>query len=401
MTVVVATKGPVGSRIAWIPISPESCRRGEFLAEDKGTAAGPGDAGPGWSRPVRPVLSGFSHLLHAVVSQRYLWVPFALTFLYLVGAQAYVHGLDFASWDVLLLAGWATLIGGLLAVRAVPKRMHQTLQRLVHRRTLDLEEAELPALIQDLEVRGMRWGARAGVVVAVLIVTGFIAAYGSSLPPRLPLMTLETVAGYVAGVYLGRMASYGSLGRFLRDRGCAIKVWPGHVDGAAGLKPLGDFYFYQAMIAAIPAAFLAAAWLLIPLKGDRYAYWREPYLGLLVPAIAFEVLAFVVPLWWFHRQMERSKTTLLQEADQLSVEILAHHSPAAEGSDEPDESQLDVERAKERYFAIENMPTWPVDVRTRRKFRLNNLALIVPWIGQAVGKTALGRQIAELLRSIS
>jgi hypothetical protein len=38
-----------------------------------------------------------------------------------------------------------------------------------------------------------------------------------------------------------------------------------------------------------------------------------------------------------------------------------------------------------RYEAIEAMPTWPVNARLRRRFTLNNLALLVPVAAQALG----------------
>lgn len=113
-----------------------------------------------------------------------------------------------------------------------------------------------------------------------MIIAAFFGAFDRiSLIARVPLIAVEAAAGYVAGLHLGRMASYGALGRFLKQKGCSIRVWPGHVDGAAGLRPIGDFYFFQAMVAGIPAMFLAAWWFLIPLKGDRYARWRDPTWG--------------------------------------------------------------------------------------------------------------------------
>ena len=47
------------------------------------------------------------------------------------------------------------------------------------------------------------------------------------------------------------------------------------------------------------------------------------------------------------------------------------------------------------------MPTWPVDIKTRRRFSLNNMALLVPLLGQAVGQTELGKRISEILKSLS
>jgi hypothetical protein len=53
----------------------------------------------------------------------------------------------------------------------------------------------------------------------------------------------------------------------------------------------------------------------------RYQDWRRPYLGLLVIALAFEILAFLVPLWSFHREMQKQKIDFLKNADKLSRKI--------------------------------------------------------------------------------
>jgi hypothetical protein len=304
---------------------------------------------------------------------------------------------------VLLLSGWATLIVALVVARAVPARMEVTLKRLVDRHVLDVDQPTLNALVKDLEARGLRWGAWTGAVVAVAITAAFVVAFSRpSLLERIPLAVLEAIGGYVAGLQLGRMASYGALGSFLGQKGRTLNVWPGHVDGAAGLKPIGDFYFFQAMIAAVPAIFLAVWWFLIPLKGARYAYWRDPYLGLLVPAITLEVLAFVVPIWHFHKEMVKAKLGLLREADQLSAAILTFpEGPSSGDSEEVPDLKYKVERATERYWAIEHMPTWPVDLKTRRRFRLNNVALFLPLLGEAIRQTNLGKQLSEILKGLA
>lgn len=356
-----------------------------------------GPAAAARRRPVPVAASGFIRFLHAVVGQRFLWVPFALIFVYYLVVQVDVYGRNVGEWDVLLLSGWATLTVALVVARAVPARMRVTLQRLVDRHVLDLDESELQRLVKALEARGMRWGGWTGAVVVVAIGVAFVFAYSKpALLQRIPLAVLEAIGGYVAGLQLGRMASYGALGAFLRRNECRLEVWPGHVDGAAGLKPLGDFYFFQAMIAAVPAIFLAVWWFLIPLKGTRYDYWRDPYVGLLVPAIALEVLAFVVPIWSFHKEMVKKKLELLREADQLSAEMLTE----GDAGEVPDQKKYRLERAKERYLAIEHMPTWPVDIKTRRRFRLNNAALFVPLLGQAVGQTELGKRVSEILKGL-
>ena len=224
--------------------------------------------------------SWFARFLRRALDHRLLWVPFALILVFYAAANFRAYGLRLADWDLLLLSGFATLIAGLLIVRAIPQRMHLTLKRLANRQVVNLEGLSVDALIEQLEDRGLRWAMITAPVTSLAVTAAFFGAFDRlSLVARIPLILVEAVGGYVAGLHLGRMASYGALGRFLKQKGCEIRVWPGHVDGAAGLKPLGGFYFFQAMVAAIPAMFLAAWWVLIPLKGDRYARWRSVFGG--------------------------------------------------------------------------------------------------------------------------
>jgi hypothetical protein len=41
------------------------------------------------------------------------------------------------------------------------------------------------------------------------------------------------------------MASYGRLGHWLKKQEILVQVKPGYPDGVVGLKPVGDFYFFQ------------------------------------------------------------------------------------------------------------------------------------------------------------
>jgi len=76
-----------------------------------------------------------------------------------------------------------------------------------------------------------------------------------------------------------------------------------HVVGAAGLRPLGDFFFRQAMLAGLPAAYVAF-WIVLQLP-------VEFSLILLPIFVLIEVAAFVWPMWSFHRVMVRQKRSLV------------------------------------------------------------------------------------------
>ena len=195
-------------------------------------------------------------------------------------------GFDFAQMDVLLLSGVAVFIAGLLVARTIPRRLKATLGRLIQREAVVAAEgaspeADLDKLWNALEDRAGIWARAVAVISAITILIAFLVVFWGEFSAAKIFLTLgEVVGAYVAGTFLGRMACYGQLGRVLTERGLRINVVPGHVDGAAGLKPVGDFFFFQAMVVAVPAVYLTLWWFLIP-YWPRYEGWRQPYLGLL------------------------------------------------------------------------------------------------------------------------
>jgi hypothetical protein len=213
------------------------------------------------------------------------------------------------------------------------------------------------------------------------------------------------MGGYVAGRYIGRAASFQDLGRLLRQEKIALIVQPGHLDGAAGFKPVGELFFFQAMVLAIPALFLAVWWLIIPASPElnaHYAIWREPYLGLLAIVLLFEVAAFVMPMWSFHQEMANQKTELLKNADELSQRVATLQAALADATTDQERKQLKDRLADmtERYWALEQMPTWPLDVKTRRRFTINNLALVVPLVSQFFNVTGFWGNLLKDLPNI-
>lgn len=304
-------------------------------------------------------------------------------------------------WDLLLISGLLLFLVGVRLSMDVPRKMDDTLTRLVNRGVLHLNPEALQQLQNHLQRRTTTWSHRAGLIVAVAILGAFLIAFKLPFPPlKLPLTILEVLGGYIAGRYLGRMASYGTLGLLLKQAGIVVHVKPGYLDGVAGLKPIGDVYFFQALVASFPALFLAVWLVLIPLwpAAGRYDSWQVPYLLLLPLALAFEILAFLVPLWLFHRDMQTQKAALLQEADTLGQRIVRLQAELAE---QPDVQQYTLLKEHlsymtQRYWDIERLPTWPVDIKTRRRFTLNNVILFLPLLTRLIDEKSMWRHVLEV-----
>lgn len=327
------------------------------------------------------------------------WVPFAVLLLPLGGYQVSKHGDEFGQWDSLLLSGLATLAIGLALAETIPGRLERTLYRLRDRGALDASDELLDRLASTLQRRSRVWGLIGAVVDAGAIFIAFVVAGRGAEDV---LLWLEVCGGLFAGYKLGRMSSYGSLGSLLKRESYVIKARPGHFDNAAGLKPIGDYYFVQASIAAIPAAFLAGWWLLIPVVPRDYTRWRDPYVGLLVLAVGFELLCFFLPIWYFHREMERQKDEYLREADKLASQVVLLEPALTDtrSAEQAKAAKARVAEARERYQLIDEMPTWPVDPRTRQRFRTRNVLLLMPVAGQFVGKSGPWKAVFDAVSRI-
>jgi hypothetical protein len=332
-----------------------------------------------------------------------------------VAVQLGWWGLAFAHWDWLLLTGVAVLLLTLPAAWRLPSRVDTAVDRLVNRGALRPEDGGAlrpddagaalrpdvagAALRARLHRRAGRF-ARIGGVGAPLVL--FLLWPAGVLTVDV-LLVLEMLAAVPVGRFIGRTVAYGMLGRELRGTRAAARVVlePGHPDGAAGLRPLGELYFFQAKLLACIGGFVGIWWLVFPFLEGRYARWREPYLQLFGVVVACELLAFLIPLWWVHQAMADERRELLRAADkELTPTIVTLHR---EILDAPDPEQLAFRRDRlaalqGRYSAVDAMPTWPVDVRIRRRFALNNAALLIPVVTNVIGASGPWQAAADGLQ---
>jgi hypothetical protein len=271
-----------------------------------------------------------------------------LSFLFIVEAIS-------GRYDWLLISGGFALILGLYLARGLPERLEYLLERLLNRGVLLMTPESLNCFQQDLERRIRKyWAPYCGLLIMFAIFGSFLYSFSIlELSDKLFLLFIEMVGGYIVGCYLGRMACYGMLGPFIGQTDSKLRVRPGHLDAAAGMKPVGEFYLYQSALVGIPAIFLAiwSVLILFPYFHGMYAHWQKSYIGLLALAILFEVVSFISPLVWFHREMSKQKRILSREADQLSREIADLSDSLARGLG-ADEAKSVTEKKMKKQRAI-------------------------------------------------
>lgn len=313
------------------------------------------------------------------------------------------HPSSLAEWDLLLMSGVFALIIGIRCAGRATDKLDHAMDRLIHRGALRGSSDQLARVRKDLSWRSESWSRRGAIVVAVSILAAFVVvmvrAHSIS---KLPLALFEASWAYVAGAHLARMAAYGRLGWTLEKQGVSVKVTPGHLDGAAGLKPVGDFFFFQSSVVAIPSIYLATWLLLIPIWPRNYSYWRDVYVPLLALGLGFELLAFFLPMWFFHTEMKKEKDRLLKNADELGGEVAALEAELAKPAhdDKRNELQERLSLMTKQYWNIEKLPTWPVDYRTRKHFTLGNAALFLPLVSELISTTNPVRRLLEIAGKI-
>jgi hypothetical protein len=185
-------------------------------------------------------------------------------------------------------------------------------------------------------------------------------------------------AGYFVGSAVGRLTSHRVVGTPFQRGRLVPDSRPGHIDGAAGLRPIGWFYFSQALLAAIPTLFIAT-WIALMFSvqhfenryvRENYANWRTIYLLLIPISLSLQVFVFLRPMWKTHLEMRKTRESLLGQAELKAEEIRRIRAQLEEDLATQRRSDLrerlnDLERG---YYAIENMPTWPVNPALWHRF---------------------------------
>jgi hypothetical protein len=344
-----------------------------------------------------------------VVTARWLrWSTLAALIVAQVPALYYDHWLD-----VLFLSGWLVLLIGLELAGRAPAKLRLTLRRLAARQILSPPE-RVEEMVRGLDRTGKLAAAVSACLVAVvLLITSpavlLAASHAKSwrLGPTASFLALLIVAGAVAGGWLGRMIAYAwLLGRALRKKELHLRLIPGHPDGAAGLKAVGDFHLFQSLVVSLPAIFLGTWLLLLSLLGasrllSGYHAYLDQYLWLLPAAMVFEIVAFVLPMISVHLTMKsRKEADLLPEADKISADIVATRFSLGDHATREREAanQEHLAWLTARYQDMEDVPTWPVDSSIRRRFTLRNLGLLIPFLAYIVGHAPFWQQVSDVLK---
>lgn len=333
------------------------------------------------------------------------------------------------NFDLMYISGAAAFIFAGILVQSLPRRFDEVIVRLINRQVITLDK-DLKDLDDKIERKANTLANGFGFLTGTIVFVFWLKQPELNNEVIIP----TSLAGYIAGRYFGRMSCYGFLNKIFETENVKLEIKHEHVDNTCGMKPLGNFYFFQAIIMMIPAIFLAG-WLMaipaycIPIDSQKiscettfpaeqvlglplgkkyprykdyifsgnYLFWRYPFLFLLAFVLIVEILSFIIPLYFFHNQMVEQKNRHLVDADKLSITIaeLQTQLYSAKEIQERKELEEQINYFHKKVVNIENMPTWPIDSQILKRFSVSNLSLSVPLVNHFFGK-AFGEIITSL-----
>ena len=303
------------------------------------------------------------------------------------------------------VSGWLMMIVGLFFARSLDERFDLLLRRLKQRGALLVQGNEFDELMKSCRRNAGRGAAIGGIVFPAGLMLAYYWYYqlsdndvaaGQMGVFRLKII-LEFIGAVLLGRYGGRMVANGFLGKRLRREGAAIEVTVGHPDAAGGLRVVGDYFLYQARLIMLPVIFFAFWFVMapiwaevvpppeVPVTSASFENWKGVFGIAFLGMLAVEVAAFVMPMLFFHREMQRNSDAYLQEADALGSDVMQTKKQILEETD-PDRVEALRTRLgalEQKIGALENPPEWPIDASIRKKFAWGNLLLFaIPFVAK-------------------
>ena len=341
------------------------------------------------------------------------WVGFGIIGLAVLAIGVHLLFIDITTnganpecWDWMYYSGAiAFLVAVALAINTRDE-LAKAISQLRINHTLNISTSELAQLNGQVERSAVRWRIAAGLFVAALVLATWVWALalefasvgvnltGFAADPwwvafMVFVLAVMTLCGYFAGAYFGTAAGRGSLATLLAQESVALRIQPDHYDGAAGLKPVGDLYLYQAFLTAIPLAYFSIWWLIIPHYEQLVcasvdpSSWAVPMAAQWFVTLGFTYLAFIRPMMKLRRRLRQEQLRLQKlVVPELSGRILSLQEELASSDitqQQREDLMQDIDQAGRQIWSIQQMSAWPMNAKTRRRyFSLTTLTTVIP-----------------------
>ncbi len=356
--------------------------------------------------------------LNAVMSwkgYRRLVFVLALVTSYFIYNDVRRSGWHLACWDWMFYSGALTFMVTVALAVSASDKLDKAIEQLRTNNTLILSATQYSDILGQMAAVGRRWRWYSGFGVFLLVLSswlfafwkgidnspggwgGFMAALHNAPTPAV-LKYLSTLAlvflvialcGFFAGTFLGATAGHGAFAGVLADENIELRIRPDHFDGAVGLKPIGDLYLFQALLTAIPLAWFAGWWLLIPHYPDlvcshsSLSSWLWPLVAMWAVTLIFTFRGFVQPMLLLRKRVLKEQAFFKsQEVPAIKDRIENLQQLVLEKNISADKRALlnaEIDREANYLWSIDRMSAWPMDATTRRRyFSVNALVTVVP-----------------------
>lgn len=179
---------------------------------------------------------------------------------------------------------------------------------------------------------------------------------------------LSAAAASIVGERFGRLAAYARAGNLITSAGGAVSINFWHPDNAGGLLAFSRFYFYSALLAAIPAVWLGIWWVIIPRVAYAvpqwdYSEWRGALVVLWLVIVSVGIWSFVMPIYTIHRLMEAAKEQFMAPLGWIPPALTDLHAqlqPIAL-DDQAQPILARIEGIEKVYRNASAVNTWPLD----------------------------------------
>ena len=321
---------------------------------------------------------------------------------YQIWLNARYYGTDWPCWDYMLISGFLAFLLAIGLALDLNRRLDTAIEGLRLNNALILTDDGVTRLKLAMTARGKRIQVVSGLAMGVLIFGCYIWVFGeltiqiwqllrqgalpeggSALVELAVFTAISALAAALAGLFFGRLTHFGTLASVLSSNDVQLRIVPGHFDGASGLKPIGDFYLFQALLLAIPILWLGAWWawvipsykdVICSVTGQRqflFAEWQGPFFVQWLVVVGYFFAGFVWPFLTLRKRIRAAKAILTSEqAPKLEREIIALQRPLASSEDGSSSSVLDdIDHRALRLWSIRSMTDWPMDASTAAKYR--------------------------------
>src|SRR5580704_16444892 len=247
-------------------------------------------------RPYRPLAARTLSRrldLYAKISTILLGVVLAIY----VGGQGWRCGRNPYCYDVMEISGAITALIGVVASFGLRGRFVELIAELVRSGAIERRVG-----IDNFENAVARSVVRYCLWTIIIVTAAELVAYALAGYLATPRGQIECAfsawAGSVVGERFGRLGAYARGGNLITRSGGVVVINFWHPDNAGGLLPFSRFYFYTALLSAIPAVWLGVWWVLIPrLPQYRYDPWRLPLGFLWLIVVGIGLWGFMMPIY--------------------------------------------------------------------------------------------------------